>query len=92
MSTTLNKELIYREACLMEEKMQLKAGLASALENKQGLERGLQAASEELVDLQILVLPGVTMREVVLSCRELTYIARAVIILDLSVACLGKSH
>ena len=46
---------MYREACLMEEKMQLKAGLASALENQRGLESGLQAASEELVDLQIRV-------------------------------------
>jgi hypothetical protein len=40
----------------MEEKMQLKAGLASALEHKRGLESGLQAASEELVDLQIRVI------------------------------------
>ena len=41
-----------REACLLEEKMQLKAGLSSMLEHKHGLESALQAASEELVELQ----------------------------------------
>ena len=47
----------------MEEKMQLKEGLASALEHKRGLESGLQAASEELVDLQIRVSTKAAIRE-----------------------------
>ena len=41
-----------REACLVGEKLQLKAGLSSILEHKHGLESALQAASEELVELQ----------------------------------------
>jgi len=39
----------------MEEKVQLKAGLSSMLEHKHGLESALQAASEELVELQTQV-------------------------------------
>ena len=39
----------------MEEKLQLKAGLSSMLEHKHGLESALQAASEELVELQTQV-------------------------------------
>ena len=35
--------------------MQLKVGLASALQHQRELESGLQAASEELVDLQTRV-------------------------------------
>jgi len=39
----------------MEEKVQLKAGLSSMLEHKHSLESALQAASEELVELQTQV-------------------------------------
>ncbi len=39
----------------MEEKLQLKAGLSSMLGHKCALESALQAASEELVELQTQV-------------------------------------